>query len=101
VAQVEAARGGPAQPGASSATAQLGAELDAYFAGRRRTFDVPLDLVGTAFQIDVWRALLAIAYGQTAAMPSRRGKSAAPRPRAPWPQPTARTRSRSSCRATA
>ena len=40
-------------------------ELDAYFAGRRRTFDVPLDLVGTAFQIDVWRALLAIAYGQT------------------------------------
>jgi len=41
-------------------------QLEAYFAGRRRTFDLPLDLGhGTAFQQAVWQALLAIACGQT------------------------------------
>lgn len=43
------------------------AELDAYFAGARRTFDVALAPRGTTFQLGVWRALLDIAYGQTAA----------------------------------
>lgn len=65
IAQVEAARGGLAQAGDNALTRQLGRELAEYFAGRRRTFEVPLDLVGTAFQQDVWRALLAIPYGQT------------------------------------
>lgn len=65
VAQVEAARGGPARAGENAHTAQLGRELAEYFAGRRRTFDVPLDLVGTPFQQSVWQALLAIPYGQT------------------------------------
>ncbi|MGE5651204.1 MAG: methylated-DNA--[protein]-cysteine S-methyltransferase [Bacillota bacterium] len=40
-------------------------ELDEYFAGRRRTFDVALDLGGTPFQRDVWDALLALPYGAT------------------------------------
>ncbi len=40
-------------------------QLDAYFAGRLRAFDVPLDLKGTTFQLSVWRALAAIPYGQT------------------------------------
>lgn len=40
-------------------------ELDDYFAGKRRAFDVSLCLVGTDFQKDVWRALLEIPYGQT------------------------------------
>lgn len=65
VAQVEAARGGPARAGENTHTARLGSELAEYFAGRRRTFDVPLDLVGTPFQQSVWQALLAIPYGQT------------------------------------
>ncbi|HMN21959.1 MAG TPA: methylated-DNA--[protein]-cysteine S-methyltransferase [Ottowia sp.] len=65
IAQVEAARGGPARPGRSALTEQLGRELADYFAGRRRDFDLPLDLVGTPFQIDVWHALLKIPYGQT------------------------------------
>ena len=40
-------------------------QLSEYFAGKRRIFDVPLDLSGgTAFQQTVWRALLAIAPGQ-------------------------------------
>ena len=42
------------------------AQLDAYFAGRQSSFDLPLDLSGgTAFQQSVWRALLAIPSGQT------------------------------------
>src|SRR4029453_8029196 len=40
-------------------------QLDEYFAGRRRTFDVPLDLHGTPFQIKTWRLLAAVPYGST------------------------------------
>ena len=41
------------------------AQLAAYFAGRRTTFDVVLDVRGTAFQRAVWAALLAIPFGET------------------------------------
>ena len=40
-------------------------ELQQYFAADRREFSFPLDLRGTAFQLDCWRALLAIPYGET------------------------------------
>ena len=41
-------------------------QLQEYFAGRRKDFDLPLDINGgTLFQQSVWRALLKIAYGQT------------------------------------
>ena len=40
-------------------------ELDAYFAGRLRQFNVPLDLRGTAFQLRVWEVLYRIPYGET------------------------------------
>lgn len=40
-------------------------ELDEYFAGLRREFDIPLSLHGTPFQKRVWAALLQIPYGQT------------------------------------
>jgi methylated-DNA-[protein]-cysteine S-methyltransferase len=40
-------------------------QLDAYFAGRLRQFDLPLATGGTAFQQRVWRALRDIPYGQT------------------------------------
>ncbi len=40
-------------------------ELDAYFAGADRGFDVPLDLHGTPFQRAVWRELLALERGAT------------------------------------
>ena len=40
-------------------------QLDAYFAGRLRQFDLPLAPVGTAFQQRVWRALCDIPYGET------------------------------------
>lgn len=40
------------------------AQLEAYFAGARPTFTIPLDLRGTAFQKEVWQALLHIPHGQ-------------------------------------
>lgn len=40
-------------------------ELDEYFAGRRKTFDIPLRPVGTDFQKRVWSALFEIPYGET------------------------------------
>ena len=41
------------------------AQLGEYFAGRRRTFDLPLTPEGTTFQCSVWMALRAIPYGAT------------------------------------
>lgn len=40
-------------------------QLTEYFAGVRRSFDVPLDVVGTAFQRAAWDALRTIDYGTT------------------------------------
>ncbi len=40
-------------------------QLTEYFAGDRTTFDVPLDVVGTEFQLAAWRALARIPYGET------------------------------------
>jgi len=65
LAQVEAVRGSLAQMGDSPILAQTRAELAEYFAGRRQGFGVALDLVGTAFQLAAWQALLAIPHGQT------------------------------------
>jgi methylated-DNA-[protein]-cysteine S-methyltransferase len=44
---------------------QLERELGLYFAGKLECFEVPLDLRGTEFQRDVWRALREIPYGET------------------------------------
>lgn len=41
------------------------AQLDAYFAGELRQFELDLDLVGTLFQRRVWAALREIPYGCT------------------------------------
>ncbi len=41
------------------------AQLDAYFAGELRRFDLDLDLRGTPFQRDVWRRLQGIPCGET------------------------------------
>ncbi len=45
--------------------ADTAGQLDEYFAGRRRRFDLPLDPVGTPFQRAAWGALTGIAYGTT------------------------------------
>lgn len=41
------------------------AQLEEYFSGQRRVFDLPLRFGGTAFQHAVWEALLDIPYGET------------------------------------
>ena len=41
-------------------------EMNEYFEGKRKTFDIPLLMVGTAFQKSVWNGLLAVPYGTTA-----------------------------------
>lgn len=41
------------------------AQLDAYFAGTRRAFDLPLAPRGTPFQVQVWTTLAAIPFGAT------------------------------------
>jgi len=43
---------------------QCAKELDEYFAGTRRTFDVPLMPEGTAFRQKVWEQLSRIPYGE-------------------------------------
>ena len=40
-------------------------QLDEYFSGARRRFDLPLALQGTGFQKQVWRELTRIPYGKT------------------------------------
>lgn len=45
---------------------ELRRQLEEYFGGRRREFDVPLAPVGTSFQQEVWAALTDIPFGATA-----------------------------------
>ncbi len=40
-------------------------QLREYFAGDRTSFDLPLDLQGTEFQVDAWNALAKIPFGST------------------------------------
>ena len=40
-------------------------QLDEYFAGKRKEFDLPLAPKGTEFQIRTWAALRTIPYGET------------------------------------
>ena len=56
----------PMQPGAHPLLAEAQRQLDAYFAGDLRCFDLPLELDGTPFQRQVWQQLLSVDYGQTA-----------------------------------
>jgi methylated-DNA-[protein]-cysteine S-methyltransferase len=40
-------------------------QLGEYFAGKRESFSLPLDMRGTRFQNQVWEALLGIPFGET------------------------------------
>jgi len=58
------------------------AQLDGYFAARRRRFDLPLGPRGTRFQCTVWRALADIPYATTisyAQLATRVGQASATR----------------------
>jgi methylated-DNA-[protein]-cysteine S-methyltransferase len=45
--------------------AEVMRQLQAYFAGELREFDVPLVMEGTEFQLSVWNELRRIPYGET------------------------------------
>ncbi len=45
--------------------AEVRMQLDSYFSGSLRVFDLALDLQGTPFQRQVWQALLEIPFGET------------------------------------
>jgi methylated-DNA-[protein]-cysteine S-methyltransferase len=53
------------QPRAEQILDDAVSQLNGYFDGRRRTFDLPLEPLGTEFQISVWWALSRIPYGET------------------------------------
>ena len=53
------------QPGKHRWLDAAAAQLDDYFAGRRRSFDLPLVQHGTQFQQRVWKALRTIPFGGT------------------------------------
>ncbi|MDB5407157.1 MAG: cysteine methyltransferase [Rhodospirillales bacterium] len=40
-------------------------QLDAYFAGKLRDFELPMRLAGSNFQRSVWQAMCRIPYGET------------------------------------
>ena len=75
----------PMPPGAHPLLDEVQRQLDAYFAGDLRCFDLPLGLDGTPFQRQVWHQLLSVGYGHTASYQDNR-----PRHR----QPQGRTRRR-------
>lgn len=57
-------------------------QLEEYFAGRRRHFELPLAPRGTEFQREVWQALTTIPYGTTTsygALATRLGRPSASR----------------------
>lgn len=41
-------------------------QLDQYFAGQRKLFELPLAPRGTPFQLQIWKLMLDIPFGQTA-----------------------------------
>ncbi len=44
---------------------KLKKQLDEYFSGHRKKFDIPLTLNGTEFQLKAWKTLQKIPYGKT------------------------------------
>jgi methylated-DNA-[protein]-cysteine S-methyltransferase len=59
--RIEATREAPEHP----VLVETQRQLEEYFAGKRRTFTVALDFVGTDFQKSVWDELLKIQFGET------------------------------------
>jgi methylated-DNA-[protein]-cysteine S-methyltransferase len=54
-----------AERGLPAATGPVAEQLDAYFAGECRAFDLPLVVRGSEFELAVWAALREIPYGTT------------------------------------
>ena len=50
---------------AAGPLSEVARQLEEYFTGRRRVFDLPIRMEGTEFQRRAWRMLMEIPYGQT------------------------------------
>lgn len=57
---------------------RITAQLGEYFDGARMSFDLPLDLRGTPFQVKAWRALATIPYGETVSYAQQADRIGAP-----------------------
>ena len=57
--------GPDSRPGTHPICSETAHQIRAYFAGKLRQFDLPLDIRGTGFQLRVWRELERIPYGET------------------------------------
>ncbi len=55
----------PGREGSDAPLEQACGQLDEYFRGGRRSFQIPLSLKGTEFQVEVWQILLQIPFGDT------------------------------------
>jgi methylated-DNA-[protein]-cysteine S-methyltransferase len=53
-------------------------QLDAYFSGTLRDFDLPLAPRGTDFQVRAWRALATVPYGETRSYAAQAASIGAP-----------------------
>ncbi len=75
-------RDGDWREGDNAVLRKVHKQLDEYFAGKRRAFDLPLSPTGTEFQRKVWTTLATIPYGETisyAQLAARIGKPSAMR----------------------
>lgn len=61
--RIEKGLNGAMMPGEHPYFAELERQITEYFTGARQTFDLPLHLVGTNFQKQVWEELMRIPYG--------------------------------------
>lgn len=77
-ARIQRGLGAGYAEGSSPAIERAMAQLEEYLAGRRTAFDLPLRLVGSAFQQAVWEALRAIPYGRTVTYAGLAGQLGAP-----------------------
>lgn len=64
--------------GKNKITTKAFRQLKEYFAGKRKVFDLPLKLQGTAFQVRVWEELQKIPYGETISYKSLAERSGNP-----------------------
>lgn len=54
----------PSSGRAPAIAARVEKQVRDYFAGKRTTFDLPLDLRGTPFQVSVWSAVARVPFGR-------------------------------------
>jgi methylated-DNA-[protein]-cysteine S-methyltransferase len=55
----------PGEKTPTTLTNKAANEVQEYLAGKRKSFDIPLNPAGSEFQLQVWNALQEIPYGQT------------------------------------